>query len=130
MLRHFKAPIPLATLIALADGIPAATWCVQSQHAPITDPGPALRLACVPATQSTHNRITCHSFTWSLLSVLIASLSQVRLYEVLFKSESPDALGDEWLTDLNPDSLQIINGAFIPPHLAQTAKVGRLRPGY
>jgi hypothetical protein len=48
---------------------------------------------------------------------------QVRLYDVLFKSESPDALGDEWLGDLNPDSLQIIKGARIPPHLAQTAKV-------
>lgn len=46
------------------------------------------------------------------------------MYEVLFKSESPDALGDEWLTDLNPESLQIIKGAFIPPHLAETAKVG------
>lgn len=65
------------------------------------------------------------------LSTLLAciALSQVRLYEVLFKSESPDALGDEWLTDLNPDSLQIIKGAFIPPHLAQTAKVGCLHPG-
>jgi hypothetical protein len=46
---------------------------------------------------------------------------------VLFKSEAPDSLGDEWLTDLNPDSLQIIKGALIPPHLAQTAKVRLIR---
>jgi glutaminyl-tRNA synthetase len=52
-----------------------------------------------------------------------AATMQVRLYDVLFKSESPEALGDEWLGDLNPDSLQIIKGARIPPYLAQTAKV-------
>lgn len=48
---------------------------------------------------------------------------QVRLYDVLFKSESPDALGDEWLGDLNPDSLQVVRGALIPPYLADTAQV-------
>lgn len=48
---------------------------------------------------------------------------QVRLYDVLFKSEAPDSLGDEWLSDLNPDSLQVVKGALIPPHLAATAKV-------
>lgn len=47
---------------------------------------------------------------------------QVRLYDVLFKSEAPDALGDEWLSDLNPDSLQMVQGAFINAELAQ-AKV-------
>lgn len=48
--------------------------------------------------------------------------AQVRLYDVLFKSESPDALGDAWLADLNQDSLQVVQGAMVTPHLAQ-AKV-------
>jgi hypothetical protein len=49
--------------------------------------------------------------------------AQVRLYDVLFKSESPDALGDAWLTDLNTDSLEVVGGALVNPDLAQ-AKVG------
>jgi hypothetical protein len=48
---------------------------------------------------------------------------QVRLYDVLFNSESPESLGDEWLSDTNPGSLQVLQGAFITPELA-AAKVG------
>lgn len=48
--------------------------------------------------------------------------AEVRLYDVLFKSEAPDALGDSWLEDLNPDSLQVVQGAMVNPHLAATAK--------
>jgi hypothetical protein len=37
---------------------------------------------------------------------------------VLFKSESPESLGDAWLEDINPDSLQVVEGAYINPELA------------
>jgi hypothetical protein len=49
----------------------------------------------------------------------------VRLYDVLFKSEAPDALGDTWLEDLNTASLEVVQGAMVNPHLAATAKVSR-----
>ncbi|WIA16884.1 hypothetical protein OEZ85_013812 [Tetradesmus obliquus] len=52
----------------------------------------------------------------------LEDLIAVRLYDVLFKSEAPDALGDAWLEDLNPDSLQVVQGAMVNPHLAATAK--------
>lgn len=68
-----------------------------------------------------HNRNVLTLFTFLPLTLF---QTQVRLYDVLFKSEAPETLGDEWLGDINPDSLQIVKGAFIPPHLAQTAKVG------
>ena len=46
---------------------------------------------------------------------------QVRLYEYLFTCEDP-ASKDDWLDDLNPDSLTVVKGAFANPNLA-TAKV-------
>eukprot|EP00878_Enallax_costatus_P027531 GHUV01029655.1.p1 GENE.GHUV01029655.1~~GHUV01029655.1.p1 ORF type:complete len:535 (+),score=80.18 GHUV01029655.1:1463-3067(+) len=49
--------------------------------------------------------------------------AEVRLYDVLFKSEAPDALGDAWLDDINKESLEIVQGAMINPHLAANAKV-------
>jgi hypothetical protein len=51
---------------------------------------------------------------------------QVRLYDVLFKSEAPDALGDSWLEDINAASLEIVQGAMVNPHLAATAKVNNV----
>lgn len=35
---------------------------------------------------------------------------QARLYDRLFNSEDPAGLGDEWLADINPESLQVKNG--------------------
>ena len=46
---------------------------------------------------------------------------------MLFKSESPEALGDAWLEDINPDSLQVVQGAFINPELAGAKVRGRGR---
>lgn len=42
---------------------------------------------------------------------------EARLYEMLFKSEEPDAQ-DNWLEDMNPASLQIVKGGFASPTLA------------
>lgn len=43
---------------------------------------------------------------------------EVRLFEKLFLSEDPTELGDNWLSDLNPASKEIITGAFAVPSLA------------
>ena len=45
---------------------------------------------------------------------------EARLYDQLFKSAT---MSDEWLTDLNPESLTKVPGAFATPHLA-AAKAG------
>ncbi len=43
---------------------------------------------------------------------------EARLYGTLFRSQSPGDLGDDWLADLNPDSLTIVRGALAGPALA------------
>jgi glutaminyl-tRNA synthetase len=48
--------------------------------------------------------------------------AEVRLYDRLFKEESPEANGD-FMDALNPDSLSILNGCKIEPSLAE-AQVG------
>ncbi|KAF6264766.1 tRNA synthetases class I, catalytic domain-containing protein [Scenedesmus sp. NREL 46B-D3] len=48
--------------------------------------------------------------------------AEVRLYDVLFKSEAPDALGDAWLDDISAASLEVVQGAMVNPHLAASAK--------
>ncbi|PRW56443.1 glutamine--tRNA ligase [Chlorella sorokiniana] len=47
---------------------------------------------------------------------------EARLYDVLFKGQNPAAL-DDWLGDLNPESLVAVKGAYATPELAQ-AKPG------
>lgn len=43
---------------------------------------------------------------------------EARLYDVLFKSQNPNDTED-WLADLNPDSLTVVKGAFANPQLAK-----------
>lgn len=43
---------------------------------------------------------------------------EVRLYDKLFKSEQPNSL-DDWLADLNPDSLKVTT-CFVEPSLKST----------
>jgi len=40
---------------------------------------------------------------------------EVRLYDRLFKSYGAASLGDNWLSDLNPDSLKVISHCYIDP---------------
>jgi glutaminyl-tRNA synthetase len=61
--------------------------------------------------------------------------AEVRLYETLFLREKPDDTGeDEDFTDhLNPDSLQVLTGCKLSPHLAQARAGDRfqfMRQGY
>lgn len=48
--------------------------------------------------------------------------AEARIYDYLFKSEDPNSL-DNFLDDMNADSLETISGVFLSPALAQ-AKVG------
>lgn len=73
--------------------------------------------------------ISCVAAVGMCICVLLHP-QQVRLYDVLFKSESPDALGDSWLDDLNPDSLEVVQGAMVNPHLAANAKVSELQTSH
>ena len=43
---------------------------------------------------------------------------EARLYDVLFNSEEPGAQ-EEWLSDLNPGSLEIVRTALASPALAK-----------
>lgn len=58
--------------------------------------------------------------------------AEVRLYDTLFLSEDPEAEGD-FLADINPDSLVVLEGCLVEPALAR-AQVGErfqfLRHGY
>ena len=48
---------------------------------------------------------------------------EARLYDVLFKTSSVADTGDDWLEDLNPQSLTTVEGAMATPRLA-AAKAG------
>ena len=53
------------------------------------------------------------------LSAAHAAAAEVRLYENLFNSEEPPA-GDDFLSDLNPNSLEVLAQAWVEPDLAAT----------
>ena len=49
-----------------------------------------------------------------------AVAAEVRLYDRLFQAEDPTAVppGGDWLDNLNPDSLQVLNGCYLEPSVA------------
>lgn len=81
--------------------------------------------------QTPDNRKVRGTSHW--VSVRHAVDSEVRLYDKLFKSEYPGGETGDYLDDLNPDSLKIINHAMIEPFVKE-AKVGDylqfIRNGY
>ena len=59
--------------------------------------------------------------------------AEIRLYDRLFASEDPSDEGRDPLTDLNPNSLEIVRGAKVEPSLAQALASQRFqfeRQGY
>jgi len=59
--------------------------------------------------------------------------AEIRLYSRLFRSEDPGEGGRDPLTDLNPDSLQVVTSAKVEPMLAQAGSGSRFqfeRQGY
>lgn len=43
---------------------------------------------------------------------------EARLYDVLFRTPTVADTGDDWLEDLNPESLSVVPGALATPALA------------
>jgi len=67
------------------------------------------------------------------VSVQHAATAEVRLYDRLFKSENPAAEEGDFKEYMNPDSLQIINNAYIEPSLSTANLEDRfqfIRKGY
>ena len=59
--------------------------------------------------------------------------AEIRLYNRLFRSEHPGEGGRDPLTDINPDSLQVVTGAKVEPMLARAEPFSRFqfeRQGY
>ncbi len=62
-----------------------------------------------------------------------AKSAEIRMYDRLFTSESPDAEEGDFKDYLNPDSIEIIKQAYIEPYLANADKDARyqfIRKGY
>ncbi len=55
------------------------------------------------------------------VSAARAVSAQVRLYDRLFNKQFPGAKGTDFLTDLNPDSLQVLDGCKLEACLAEAA---------
>ena len=95
--------------------------------------GEVLELRCTydPATKGGNapdGRKVKGTIHW--LSAAHAVAAEVRLYNNLFNSEEPP-VGDDFLADLNPNSLEVLTGAWAEPDLAalplgQTVQFERL----
>ncbi|ETZ19396.1 glutamine--tRNA ligase/YqeY domain fusion protein [Pedobacter sp. V48] len=62
-----------------------------------------------------------------------AKSAEIRMYDRLFTSESPDSEEGDFKDYLNPNSIEIIKQAYIEPYLANAAKDARyqfIRKGY
>jgi glutaminyl-tRNA synthetase len=79
-------------------------------------------------TSGIHVKGTIH---W--VSIPHAVQAEVRLFDRLLIVEDASELGDDFVKFVNPESLQIIENAFVEPSLAQ-AKIGEavqfIRKGY
>ncbi len=79
---------------------------------------------------ATANRKVKGTSHW--VSADYAVSAEVRLYDTLFKSENPDECED-FLEDLNPNSLEVLTGCMVEPSLKEAAAGSRfqfLRTGY
>lgn len=67
------------------------------------------------------------------VSIQHANTAEIRLYDRLFKAENPAAEEGDFKENINPDSLQVINKAYIEPMLSQATLHDRfqfIRKGY
>ena len=95
--------------------------------------GDVVELRCTydPATKggnASDGRKVKGTIHW--LSVAHAAAAEVRLYDYLFNSEEPPS-GDDFLSDVNPNSLEVLAQAWVEPGLAalppgQTVQFERL----
>ncbi len=62
-----------------------------------------------------------------------AAAATVRMYEPLFRSPNPGEGTDDWLDDLNPDSVEVLEGCRVEPSLTEADPGGNFqfeRQGY
>ncbi len=100
--------------------------CVDLVKDPMTGQVTELRCTYDPETKSgssQSNRKVKATIHW--VSVEHAKEAEVRLYDHLFSKEDPDEVPDgvDWLTNVNPKSLEMLTDCRVEPILAN-AKVG------
>ena len=102
--------------------------CVDVVKDPQT--GAAIELRCIydaetKSGSSQSNRKVKATIHW--VSAPHSKTAEVRLYDHLFTKENPDEVpeGTEWLANVNPKSLEILNASRVEPSLAD-AKSGDL----
>jgi glutaminyl-tRNA synthetase len=97
--------------------------------------GGILELRCTIDESSLHGETAQRRVKGTIhwVSAAHALDAEVRLYDRLFQSEDPTAGGRDPLTDLNPNSLEVLKGAKVEPSLARAASGTRFqfeRNGY
>ena len=101
-------------------------YILKCERAVADDSGETVELRCTidpeSLTGATATRRVKGTIHW--VSAAHARDAEVRLYDRLFRSEDPAGEGRDPLTDLNPDSLQVLRGCKVEPALA-TAEPGR-----
>ncbi|HZQ10529.1 MAG TPA: glutamine--tRNA ligase/YqeY domain fusion protein [Anaerolineae bacterium] len=83
--------------------------------------GEIVELRCTydPATRTSNPTDRKIKGTIHWVSAQHAIPAEVRLYEQLFTTPKPDE-AENWLDDMNPNSLQVVNNAVVEPSLANT----------
>ncbi|MEZ4410693.1 MAG: hypothetical protein R3A52_30045 [Polyangiales bacterium] len=110
--------------------------CEGVEKDPTTGEVTALRCTWDPTTKggdAPDGRKVKATLHW--VSAAYALDAEVRLYDRLFKVEDPMDVpeGTSWKTHLNPDSLTVLKGCKVEPHLAEAAPGERFqfeRMGY
>jgi glutaminyl-tRNA synthetase len=82
--------------------------------------GEVVELRCTADLESLNGETAARRVKGTIhwVSVPHAIDAEVRLYDRLFRSEDPGAGGRDPLSDLNPDSLQVLTGCKVEPLLA------------
>lgn len=103
---------------------------IKNGHGEITE----LRCSYLPETKSGSDHSGIHvKGTIHWVSIPHAGTAEVRLYDRLFKSEDPSSEEGNFKDHINPNSLQIIEKAYIEPSLLNSNPEDRfqfLRKGY
>ena len=106
------------------------TGCVKDASGTITEVHATVFAGTKSGTPGADSVKAKAAITW--VGVADGVSAEVRLYDRLFADAHPDAGGKDFLANLNPDSLRVVQ-AFVEPSLAQTEadqKVQFERHGY
>ena len=96
-------------------------YIIKCERVVKNDAGEIVELRCTcdleSLTGATATRRVKGTIHW--VPAAHAQDAEVRLYDQLFRSEDPEAGGRDPITDLNPDSLQVLNQCKVEPMLAR-----------